>query len=255
MKQIVAGIKEVRHLLSSTTFMLVLLESLVVFVFTVFILQLFVIPWIMAVPVWLLVFLVRLRKKMRAATLVVVEARTPALFEQLRTAADNLQMENPVVEALQQDVVRNLRRVEVADYVPFGKVSRNLMFLIILSAALIVSAQYKATLFDSRQLISETRSLGGSVAPIDTDLPLPEDDSSIYGNKSVIALGTQELALTLTPLSTDLNFNKIKPPSQQQFSENVPRQILATRERSFEEKIPKEQQQIIKNYFSQIAKG
>lgn len=257
-ERIKKGLKEVKTVLKSTAVFYGILTSGIIFLALYLLLILIKIEWYYAFFAWFPFTVWYFYHHMKKANYHTVEQQTPQLHEQLRTAADHKHVENTVTHALHEDVLRNLIHVKVTDFVQFPKLTKQLFILIILVFAILYVGSANVHFFDAKLLVKEIGDIQKAKyypgATFDVP-PIPEDESSIFGNKSLIELGTKELQLQITPILSDIDVSKIKPPEQQHFQENVPREILAVPEASYEENIPKEHQEIVKNYFSQIVKG
>ena len=68
-------------------------------------------------------------------------------------------------------------------------------------------------------------------------------------------LGSEELLLQLKSASQDLNIRKESDVSQKDFTENYPNEVYVSSAASFEENIPKERQELVKNYFKNLAES
>jgi len=233
-------------------------ESLPFFLIADLVLFLVRLPWWIALLPWIIALVLLLRSNLRKASLSAVEQRSPKLAEVLRTAADNAYKDNVIVNSLNQDVLGRLRYVMVSDFIKFRKLARLTVLCAVLVFVIIIVAANGWYAFDAVAIAREAGSLASARFYPSARLeipPLPVDENAVYGNKTVLEIGTKELKLQITPLASDLNLDKIKPPQERQFKEGLPSQIRASQEAGFEENIPREQQQIVKAYFSQIVKG
>ncbi len=257
-KPIIVAITELNKVLKLTAIFHAVFESLPVFLVADLVFFLVRLPWWLALLPWLGSLWWCLRKNLAKASLTAVEQRSPRLHEVLRTAADNADKENVVVNALQQDVLGRLRYVMVSDFIKFRKLTRLTVLCAVLVFAVLFSSALGWYVIDAPALAHDVSVLAKArfypSARLDIPPP-PVDDSAIYGNKTILEIGTKELKLQITPLASDLNLDKIKPPEEHQFKEGLPSQIRASQESGFEENIPREQQEIVKAYFSQIVKG
>jgi len=257
-KPIIGALREVKTVVKTTAFLHSIMDSILVFLLAFLVLILIKLPWYYAFAPWAIFLVWHMYKRVTGATYVSVEEKFPSLREELRTAADSGRKDNPVVNALHHDVMHKLRNVMVSEFIGFKKLTKQIFLATLMVFLILFFAANNVKLFDTKELLKELDQLrrlpyypgAGFEVP-----PIPENESSIYGNKSLIELGTQELQLQITPLLSDLNVNKVKPPEEQKFREGLPREIVASPEASYEENIPKEHQQIVKNYFSQIVKG
>ena len=81
------------------------------------------------------------------------------------------------------------------------------------------------------------------------------DETELYGNATVIQLGTDELNLELNPALSGISIGQVKDPEDREFQDSTtPSSIQATSDSTFKEDIPKEYRGIVKNYFKAIPK-
>src|SRR3989344_9577450 len=62
----------------------------------------------------------------------IVEEKYEPLKEKLRTAEDNLNMDNPIVDALQEEVAGEMKNVRVSSFVDQRKISYRILAAIVL---------------------------------------------------------------------------------------------------------------------------
>ena len=77
--------------------------------------------------------------------------------------------------------------------------------------------------------------------------------SEVLGNKSLAKLKKRDLKLMINPLLSEADPGSVSAPRAESFSPpNFPKEIYTSYDVSYNEKIAKQNQQIIKNYFEQI---
>lgn len=256
---IVSALREVRSAVTQITLFTCLLDTLVVFLIATLVLILVTLPWWYALPVALLyggVHTIRNVKKYQ--NLAYVEEKVPELSEQLITAADTVEKENPIVESLRQDVLKGMRSIKTSYFLSFGRLTRELITLAVISILIITASAHNIKFLDIRETLRDLGRLTEPAGPYELTgegLEFVENLSEdIYGNKSIAELGNEELELQLTPVLSDIDIGKTKPPESKEFRSALPEEIKATTDVSFQESIPKGYQRIVKSYFREIAK-
>ena len=79
--------------------------------------------------------------------------------------------------------------------------------------------------------------------------------SDILGNKSIAELGNKELQLGIGQLQSDADLSIVDGESELDFNQpNFPKEIYTSYDVSYNEKIDKENQKVVKNYFDQIIR-
>ena len=65
----------------------------------------------------------------------------------------------------------------------------------------------------------------------------------------------EELILTINPLESDADTSKVKPNSEKDFDKpTFPKEIYTSYDVAYNERINKENQKVVKNYFEKIAR-
>lgn len=258
-KPMIAALKEVRTAVLQITLFSSLLDALVVFLISCLVLILISLPWWYALPIALAYGSIHTQRNIKRNTnMAYVEEKAPELQEQLTTVADNTDKENVIVQELQQDVLKLMRTIKTSSFLSFGRLTRELITLAVTSVLIITAAAHGIHFLDIKDTLKDLAALGktpGAYELSGEGLEFVENFSEdIYGNKTLAELGSQELQLELTPMLTDIDIGKTKPPESRQFTSTLPEEIKATTDVSFQESIPKGYQRIVKSYFSEIAK-
>ena len=163
----------------------------------------------------------------------------------LRTAADNINTEGVVIKELNKDVLREMKKVATSSFFTQKILASKIISISFLSLITLFILSSNLHIVDANNLI---KGLGY----------VPEkvfgSDEGLYGDESVAELGKEKVTFELNPLSYELNLDQIRPPEKKEFESMYPKEITATPERSFEENIPKDQQELVKRYFDRINK-
>ncbi|MBI4145063.1 hypothetical protein HY493_02550 [Candidatus Woesearchaeota archaeon] len=274
MKPIGKALLELRTTLFSIGLFNSLLDSFLVLLFTLLGLILLKLPWELAFIPFAVYFVWHTRTILRALGYNDVEARVPQLREALRTAADSLETENEVVRGLHQEVLDKMRLIQTSVFVGFSKVTRQLLVLALLSFIIISVSALNISFLDAQTLLQKTGVIGIGGVFGDDDTPFFArlskrddgnklfgkevtllDETSLYGNATVIELGTEELNLELNPEGSGIKMGEVKDPESKKFTDQPsPSDIQATADSAYAEDIPKEYQSIVRNYFKGIPK-
>jgi hypothetical protein len=75
----------------------------------------------------------------------------------------------------------------------------------------------------------------------------------IYGEQVVAQLGRDKLDLVIKPSSYEVNLRDIGDPERMDFPDVFPNEIFSSSSESYDENIPKEQQELVRNYFEKIT--
>ncbi len=259
-KPIIAALQEVRSAVMQITLFTSLLDALVVFLISALVLILITLPWWYAFIIAVLYGVTHtVRNMKRHRNLAYVEEKVPELQEQLITVADTTAQDNAIVESLRQDVLQGMRAIKTSYFLSFGRLTRELITLAVVAILIITSAAHNIRFLDIGDTLRDLGKLAqgppGAYELSGEGLEFIENLSEdIYGNKSIAELGSDELQLQLTPMLSDIDIGKVKPPESREFKSALPTEIKATTDVSFQESIPKGYQRIVKSYFREIAK-
>lgn len=257
MKKIEQALLELRNIMRQISICNSLIQSYILFFILVLAFMLVSIRWYVAAAPFAVYLALHLILSKKALSYKYAEERAPLLKEQLRTAADNIHKENEIVESLNQEVLKRMKEIRTSYFFSFGKLTRQLITLTLLSFAIISVSAYDVQLLDARD-VAKLVPLGelGEFVLSEELPPLGEENETadIYGNKSVAELGTKELTLEINPVMSEIDLRKVKDPEKKEFQDDIPREIAGTTDASYEEQIPKGYQQVVKNYYKEISK-
>jgi len=242
----------------------VALRIAIVLLLSILIVQAIGIPWWISLVPAFFYGSVQYVKKRKKDPYINIERKYPTLQEKLRSARDNTDEGNLFVFGLHKDVVGEISKVRVSSFFNLNKARKDIFMIIFLSFVVIALSQYNYKLtnfsieigdvtFDIKNLLNIARAgVGGD--DISDGAGLAEF-TDIFGEKSVAIIGDEKLEIELKSGKTEIDVTDIRPPEPQEFTSVYPEEIKAVAASSFEEQIPKEQQEIVKSYFSKIAEG
>jgi hypothetical protein len=236
-----------------------LIDTLVVYMLLLMACMLLTLPgWYALVPA-LVYAVVHTYGNLKDVNFLKIEEKFPALKEQLITVADNWKEQNEIVDALNQEVLQKMREIRTSSFLSFGKLTREIAVMAVVSFIIIGSAAFNVKFLDFAETVKEIKNFK-PFQEYDVNQELLEYEESqnlseILGDKSITELGQQQLNLELNPLMSDVDIGTVKPPEERSFREVPPPEIKATTDVSFEEQIPKQYQRIVKTYFKEITKS
>jgi hypothetical protein len=261
MKRFTDAIREINFTIDSIILFSTLLNAVLIFL-TVYIVLLITgfQPWYAVIPSfsYLVVYLYRGITKSKAP---LVEEHYKGLKDKLRTAVDNIQFENPVVDSLQSDVISQIGNVEVASFINPSKVSYKVIIAVVLCFAIIFLTVFDVQLFDINAVFDRVSNPfaiinRGGPSELEGNLMSASEGGlvdDIYGEKSVAKLGDQNLDIQLKTITQEINVRDIKDIEPRQFEEVFPNEIFVESaetclECGYQDFGPAEQE-LIKNYF------
>ncbi len=193
----------------------------------------------------------------------IVEDKYTPLYERLRTAADNIDRENEVVDELEHEVADNLRDVRVSSFVKIKKVSYKVLGSVILCLIILFVSIYNvnfggfSAVFEGvKELVYKEGGSGGGDMPGD-ELVAGKggEDGEIYGEESIARIGNQEINIKIKQASLEVVGSEVSEAPEREFEETFPEEIFATSAGGYEEKITIENQKLVKDYFKELSKS
>lgn len=248
MKSIVYLLKELKYEVVKMVFLNTFLDMALLFLglYLIFILLHFY-PIFMALIPALIVFVVILRRRLNRFGLKSVEDKNPDIKEILRTAADNIDEDNFVVHQLHIELIRKMKNVTSSSFIKLGEVSTKIGVTLALSFFVIFLSANNIYIVDLNKIF------------IDTFIPTQKGKEGfgedIYGDKTELEQIDKEIEFEFKPLSFEINIDKVGEVESKDFERNYAEEVYVTQEAAFEENIPREQQEIVKNYFERIRGG
>jgi hypothetical protein len=243
MSKITGMLHELRNELIKIVFLDTFLDSIIVFLsFYLFFVLINLRP-IVAIAPGIFAFFFIMRRKIETIKLKSVEDKNPQMSEMLRTAADNVDKDNVMIRLLDQEVLQKMRTVATSSFMNV----RLIMYKLLSISGIFVVTLYIAS--TNLHIINATEMISSFGMP---DKLISLDDKGLYGDEDIVSLSDESVDLELNPLSFELNLDKVQEAEKKEFGGEFPEEIIATPEKAFEESIPKEEQEIVKNYFEKI---
>jgi len=206
-------------------------------------------------------FIIKTYKGISEKHLINVEKKYPILNERLRTARDNIRMENPVVDELKSNIMGDMKKVEVTSFFNQKNISYKILLGIILCFLVIFSAQFDLS-FNFKDAANTAvdfiYGIGGNNSG-DGNQGLERIASSgisesVFGDAQIAQMGDEMLDMVIKPAGYEINLDDVKEPEKRDFEELFPDDVFVETSDVYEEKIKEDQQELVKAYFLKIAK-
>jgi len=260
-KPIQAALDELKGTVSTIAITQSLLDAFVVFSIALLILILSGFKWYWALIPFGAYLIIHTFTTARAVNLLNIEKRVPALYEQLRTANDSVNMDNEVVDALRFDVLRALRDVRNSYFIRFGKLTSRIMTLVLTSFLIIFASSMNVVLVDVPAIVKiASNPTRPPLYDINNSLLIFNEstDQGIYGEASLAELGYEELNLQINPVEAGIDISQVSSPEEHNFQSYVPSGDIQAQQSGInyeESSVVKNNLKIVKNYFAGIANG
>jgi hypothetical protein len=257
MKNFIKLVNEINKTLNEIILFETVIHTILLFLIVYLFLSLFnLFPIGAAVPA-AVYFLMAMRMKMKKNKIKMVENKYDPLKEKLRTAADNVDLESPVVDELQNEVIREMKHVGIAEFLQTKNISYKVFAAIFLSFIIVFTSTFNVQLIDLKTLF-------GTLPEIIEYLPIRKSPNAfvevnttedIYGDSSLAVLGNKELDIKIQPVNFEISVKDTGDIEQKQFDEIFPSDVDVKGATAFEENVPQDQQELVKSYFKKLAQG
>jgi len=258
MKNFIRVIKEINRTLNFLIFFETTINAAIFFLVVYLLLSLINLFPILALIPAIVYFAARLYVNSKIDKRVAVERKYEPLKEKLRTAADNIEEENPVVNELQDEVVHDLKNVGLSSFISTKRISYKIMTTILLSFAIVFATTLNLYVVDLNKFLGNIPEFLNNVNPLRaSNSPLGEINESedIYGDSKLAVLGEKEIDIRIKPVNYEVNVREEGDLEQKEFGEIFPSEVAIEQSSAFEENIPEEQQELVKNYFNKLTGG
>jgi len=269
MKSFQQVVREIRKSVAQVLFFPLLLDGIVVFLalslFTVF----FSISFLYALAPAVVYTFFLFAREVGVNKIKLVERYYPHLQEKLTTAADYADVDDAIVDELHKEVMQDVKEVATSAFISRRQLVGKTVLIVIFCFALLSMTQFN----DQTMLVK--MKLKGSLNDITARLiedTNPEDqilqeqggegggagvgfNADIFGEKSVAKLGDEELEVEIKPTTMELRIGTVSEAEKKDFDDVFPNDVFLESSQTYEDRIPKEQQELVKNYFRKIAQG
>ncbi|MBD3310567.1 hypothetical protein GF351_05080 [Candidatus Woesearchaeota archaeon] len=261
---------EVRRNLDAIEFLDILLSTVLIFLASYLMLMLISVnPLYAAVPALTFMaaagYIALNRNKLQ-----IVEGEYAELDEKLRTAQDYLDKDNEMVEALQEEIARDIRKVEAGRFFDPKRSGTKIIGIVLLCFLIIFASTLNIQLFDFSKSVTgglqaaedvffkdtydteadEQFMQGGKQESEPGDVPTSDD---IYGSASIAKLGGRATEVEIRPVNYEISIRDGGEVQEKQFEELFPEEIYSVTSETYEENIPKEQEDLVRSYFENLA--
>ena len=148
MKDFIKVIKEINRTISFFIVFECFLNSIILFLAVYFLLSLINLYPISAIIPAIIYFALRLYVNSKDDKRKIVEGKYEPLKEKLRTAADNVNEDNIVVNELEEEVVKDLKNVGLSSFIQTRKLSYKIFASILLSFGIVLATTTNLYIID-----------------------------------------------------------------------------------------------------------
>jgi len=251
-------LKELNSTIISEEIFVKFLYAIIIYLSLLLILTLTPISRTFAFLTSLIYFIVVMVLEWKKDKIEEVEQSYPNLKEEITTARDNIKVNNPIVDALKKEIKEKVKYVRSSTFFPLKRVYVSFAIIVLLSFGIvfITSNSITAKKFITNDLPG-LLSFGGKTPLNGTfnDSYATNITDDIYGEADILQLGNKQLDIRLMPSSYEISVREEGEFKGKTFDNTYASNIQTESSDAFEENIPKEQQDLVKNYFLKLAEG
>ena len=257
MKLFINAIKEINRTLEFLIIFESILNAAIFFLAVYFLLSLVNLYPILAIIPTLVYVGIKVYVNSKSDKRLIVESKYAPLKEKLRTAADNINKDNPVVNELEEEVISYLKNVGLSSFIQAKGVSYKIFAAIALSFIIVLSTTLNLYIVDLNKFLSNLPDVLdniGSKRSANSVLGETNESEDIYGESKLAVLGDKPIDIRIKPVNYEVNVREEGDVQKKQFDEIFPKDVNVEQASALEEKIPEEQQELVKNYFNNVNK-
>jgi len=256
-------VNEIVYSLDGVLILPLLLNATILFLALFLIMALLKYSALIAYVISILYLLYASYKRMKTDKIKLVELVYPDLNEKLRTARDYAEQDGELIDELHKEVASDLRYVESASFLDTRKLTGKIFLCIFLCFLIIFmsSLSLDPTNFknDMKDRVNKAQQIFSGES-IDQDIKSSSTTNAkgspdIYGDPSVAKLGDKSIDVKIAPSTYEFNVRNIRDAEEKQFDSVFPQDIAFEQTSSYEENIPKDQQELVKNYFRKLTEN
>lgn len=232
------------------------LTALVVMAVSYLIIYFYRFNFLIAIVVAIGFFIRSFIRKIKQNKIILLENKYPDLKERLRTSYDNQDASNTVVNSLHNDILDMIEKVDVNAYLN----PKRLAFKVISICAIMFFVLYISSVgFDildlkTRIVHSSFYQKINSAAKDLFDKPGELTERPKLSEPRLLDLGDKDMNVTIDTYNTKLDISQIEESEKNDFGGHYPDEVKGAAQESYEEDIPEEYKEVIKDYFGKINK-
>jgi hypothetical protein len=197
MKGFTDVLREIRYTLNNIILFYCIINTILVFLAIYLILSLSNLSPLYAFPSVLIYIGFYLIFQLRKDKINAIESKYDVLNEKLRTARDNIQMENPVIYELESEIIKDMKNVRVSSFVDIKKISYKVFTIVIIAFLIAYFGLLDLNFFNFKlpgkdnlnYSYGKAGSGKGDIKEGNVLVAGAGKDDEIFGNKSIAIIG------------------------------------------------------------------
>jgi membrane protein implicated in regulation of membrane protease activity len=234
-----------------------LLTALAVMAVSYAVIYFYRINYLFAIAVAVAFFIRSFYRKIRQNKILLLENQYPNLKERLRTSYDNQDSSGTVVNSLHSDIHAQIEKVDVNAYLNPKRLSIKVAAICILMFLTLYFSSVGFDILDlkTRVMHSAIYQKINSAAKDLFDKPGElEGARPKLSEPRLLDTGNKDMNVTIDTYNTKLDITEIEQGEKNDFGGHYPDEVKGASQETYEEDIPEEHKETIKDYFGKINK-
>lgn len=195
--------------------------------------------------------------KIRQNKILLLESKYPDLKERLRTSYDHQGSNNTVVNELHSDIMGTIKDIDINTFLTSKKLSIKVFTIVLMLIFTVYFSANGFDILDIKNMIMKSpiyNKATGFVLGVFDRTRDEVKNRDLLDKPRLIASGKDEFNVSVQAYNTELDISKINNPEKNDFGGNYPAEVAGASQEVYEEKIPEEYKDAVKEYFRKINK-
>jgi hypothetical protein len=175
--------------------------------------------------------------------------------ERLRTSYDYQDRTNTVINDLHLDILGMMRSVDVNTFLNIKKTGMKIGIICIMLFSILYCSSIGLDILDIRHAIVNSvvykKASEFAIDKLDQTRQQVKD-RELLDKANLAKSGDKEQNISIDTYNTELDINEITNPEKNDFGGNYPEEIEGAAQETYQEKIPEEDKEAVKEYFKKI---
>ena len=233
-----------------------LLTAIMIFSISYFLVYFYRVSYLFGVGLSVLFFLRSFYSKIKSNKILILEDKYPDLKMRLRTSYDYQQKSNTIIDSLHHDIAKYMIKVDVNAYLSMKKIIGKVLLICILFTTTLYFSSIGLDILDiTNRVVHSTTFTKVSGFIKDITAPAREFfERPLLNDPKLLDLGQNEVNFSIESYNTEIDISNIEEPEKSDYGGHYPEEIQGAAQETYEEGIPDEDKNVIKEYFEKINK-
>jgi hypothetical protein len=200
-------------------------------------------------------FIRSLVRKIRQNKILILENKYPNLRERLRTSYDYQDKTNTIINQLHTDIISMMKKVDVNAYLSSRDLFLKILIILIMLSSTLYLSSIGLDILDVTNIVINSqlfKRTSGFVKDIFDETRNEITNRPLLDDPRLITLGNKDLNISIDTYNTELDISEVSDPEKNDYGGHYPEEILGAAQKTYDEKIPEEHREVIKEYFKKI---